>query len=89
MRARAVAISGAALCEGMLSTGGDALSIDDATIVRAHAHAHEQLGVTTCHTGAAGLAALIREREATGSAATGGAAGPPDVVVLSGLDRQV
>ena len=72
-----------ALCDGMQRTGGRTLSVDDESIVRAHEYAKRELGVTACHTGAAGLAALMVARQ--GQAATPGA--PPDLVVLSGLDR--
>lgn len=72
-----------ALCDGMQRTGGGPLSVHDEAIVEAHSYAKESLGVTTCHTGAAGLAALMLRHQATPPPA--GSA--PDVVILSGLDR--
>ena len=72
-----------ALCEGMARTGGGTLSVSDEAIRQAHTYAHGTLGVRACHTGAAGLAALMRSRHA--QPPTDGT--PPDLVVLSGLDR--
>ena len=58
--------------------------MDDDGFVAAHALAKE-LGVTACHTGAAGLAGMLRRRAEEPPAA----GAPPDLVVLTGLDRQV
>lgn len=74
-----------ALCDAMARTRGGPITVAEEAIVAAHAYARDQLGVTVCHTGAAGLAALMEKRAAQPAVADA----PPDLVVLSGLDRSV
>ena len=78
-----------ALCDGLLETGGTAHHVEDPIIEEAKAFAMGELGVTVCHTGSAGFAGLLQHRgvgasEAVDAAASGLA---PDLVILSGLDR--
>ena len=51
-----------AVVEGMLATGGDALVVDEETLVRANALARETTGIAVDHTGSAGLAGLLALR---------------------------
>ena len=53
-----------AVVEGMLATGGDALVVDEETLVRANALARETTGIAVDHTGSAGLAGLLGLRAA-------------------------
>jgi threonine synthase len=48
-----------AVVEGMLSTGGDALVVDEERLVTANALAHEATGIAVDPTGSAGLAGLL------------------------------
>ena len=75
-----------ALCDAMARTGGRPESVREDAIVRAHAYARDELGISTCHTGAAGLAALMTRRAAEPPPPQGA---PPDLVLLSGIDRLV
>jgi threonine synthase len=53
-----------AVVDGMLATGGDALVVDEETLVRANALARETTGIPVDHTGSAGLAGLLGLRAA-------------------------
>lgn len=72
-----------ALCQAMQSSGGASHVVQDETICEAKEIA-EAMGVPVCHTGAAGLAGMLehRRRQGTDNSA-------PDLVVLSGLDREM
>lgn len=72
-----------ALCDAMARTGGETAAVSDDAIRAAHAYARDELKITTCHTGAAGLAELMTRR----AAQPAGPGAAPDLVVLSGLDR--
>ena len=73
-----------ALCDAMQKTGGSSHVVQDDTICEAKEIA-EKMGVPVCHTGAAGLAGLLEHRRSQDAAMLAGAA--PDLVILSGLDR--
>jgi len=77
-----------ALCQAMQGTGGLSHVVQDETICEAKEIAEEQLGVPVCHTGAAGLAGLLEHRRRWSGADRGNAAAAPDLVILSGLDRE-
>jgi len=70
-----------ALCDAMAKTGGQAVSVSDPQICSAKSVAEFGLGVGVCHTGSAGLAALLADQGALASPT-------PNLVILSGLDRQ-
>lgn len=74
-----------ALCEAMQSSGGSSHVVQDETICEAKEIA-EGMGITVCHTGAAGLAGLLEHRRRQGTVQADGSA--PDLVILSGLDRE-
>jgi threonine synthase len=53
-----------AVVEGMLTTGGGPLVVDEPTLERANAIAHETTAVPVDHTGSSGLAGLLALRDA-------------------------
>lgn len=75
----------AAVVEGMLQTGGWPLVVDEATLVSAHALAHETTRVDVCHTGSAGLAGLMALLETSDRPAVD----EHVAVIFSGVQRDV
>jgi hypothetical protein len=76
-----------ALCDGLLETGGSAHHVEDPLICDAKAFALGTMGVNACHTGSAGFAGLLQHRGVGTSDEVKESGLLPDLVILSGLDR--
>ena len=77
-----------ALCDGMLQTGGTSHAVDDDIICQAKAFATGSFNVPVCHTGSAGLAGLVQSKGLNfESGVNADPTAPPDLIILSGLDR--
>lgn len=66
------------LCNSMSKTNGSVITVNDILVNQAKSIAEYGLGVDVCHTGAAGLAGLLVDKDTSKH---------PNLVIFSGLDR--
>ena len=74
-----------ALVNGMSTSNGGSILIDDENICKAKEFAESTFDLNPCHTGSAGLAALINKQ--TNQTSDEIEHGPVNLIILSGLDR--